>query len=95
MGGEMAALIESIDFNTKKELLEKLRNMRKSALRLPPRDRLAVKQMIGIGIQQAYFTAEKELLRYKEYLETKKRKTILSGGKDDGGENSCLCQASV
>ena len=65
MGGELSSLIEVVDFANKTELLEKLRNMRKSTVKLDEPERSAVKEMVGIAIQQAYFTTEKELLRYK------------------------------
>ena len=71
MGGELSSLIEVVDFANKTELLEKLRNMRKSTVKLDEPERSAVKEMVGIAIQQAYFTTEKELLRYKKYVNVK------------------------
>lgn len=50
MGGELRALIEVIDFSSKDELLAKLRNMRESTVKLAPRERSAVKEIIGVGI---------------------------------------------
>ena len=71
MGGDLSSLIEVVDFANKTELLEKLRNMRKSTVKLDEPERSAVKEMVGIAIQQAYFTTEKELLRYKKYVHGK------------------------
>ena len=45
--------------------------MRKSTVKLDEPERSAVKEMVGIAIQQAYFTTEKELLRYKKYVNGK------------------------
>lgn len=70
--GELNLLIESINFRSKDELIKKLRDMRDSTSRLAPAERGAIKQMIGIGIQQACYCTEKELLRYKAFLEDKK-----------------------
>lgn len=73
MGGELLSLIEIMDFSSKTELLEKLRNMRKSTYKLEQPERSAVREMIGVAVQQTYFTTEKELLHYKNFLNNRKR----------------------
>lgn len=80
MGGELRALIEVIDFSSKDELLAKLRDMRESTVKLSPRERSAVKEIIGVGIQQAYYTTEKELLRYKQYIQKRNSNTEVKNG---------------
>lgn len=48
MGGELKALIETIDFSSKNELLENLRKLRESTVKLAPQERSAVKEIIGV-----------------------------------------------
>lgn len=74
MNGEIIPIIETIDFTTKTELLTKLRAMRDSAGKLPQADRRIVKDMLGVAIQEVYFTPGKELMRFKHYLNYKKNK---------------------
>lgn len=74
MNGEILPIIEAIEFSTKTELLGKLRSMRDSAGSLAPNDRRTVKDMLGVAIQEVYFTPGKELMRFKHYLEYKKNK---------------------
>jgi hypothetical protein len=64
MSGEIANFIEVIDFNSKEELLGKLRRMRENTVRLLPADRRIVKQMLGVAIQQVFHTPEAELLAF-------------------------------
>lgn len=74
MSGEVMPIIEAIDFTTKTELLTKLRVMRDSAGKLQKEDRRIVKDMLGVAIQEVYFTPGKELMRFKHYLDYKKNK---------------------
>ena len=74
INGEIVPIIEAIDYASKDELLEKLRNMRNDTVRLTPEDRRVVKQMIGIAIQEVCYTSEYELLRYKRYTQYKANK---------------------
>jgi len=64
LSGEIIAFIETIDFKSKSELLEKLRTMRQNTICLSQKDRHIVKQMIGIAIQQVFHTPETVLLSY-------------------------------
>ena len=52
INGEIVPIIEAIDYTSKDELLQKLRAMRDSTVRLAPDDRRIVKQMLGIAIQE-------------------------------------------
>lgn len=74
MNGEIIPIIETIEFTTKTELLIKLRAMRDSAVKLPHADRRIVKDILGVAIQEVYFTSGKELMRFKHYLNYKKNK---------------------
>jgi len=69
MSGEIVNFIESIEFSSKTELLNKLRKMRENTVRLSPQDRRVVKQMLGVAIQQVFHTAEAELIAYKNKSE--------------------------
>lgn len=69
MSGEVVNFIESMDFKSKPELLTKLRTMRENTVRLSPKDRRIVKQMLGVAIQQVYHTPEAQLLSYKNSSE--------------------------
>ncbi len=74
MGGELKLLLEIIDFQSKDELLAKLRELRNSAVRIASEHRMPLKEMIGIAIQQIYYSSERNLLHYKAFL-NKKLKT--------------------
>ena len=69
LSGEIVTFIETIDFKSKPELLERLRTMRKNTVCLSPKDRQIVKQMIGVSIQQVFHTPESVLLKYASYKE--------------------------
>jgi hypothetical protein len=69
MSGEIANFIEAIEFKSKAELLGKLRRMRENTVRLSPKDRHIVKQMLGVAIQQVFHTPEHELLAYVKKTE--------------------------
>lgn len=69
MRGEIVSFIESIEFNSKAELLGKLRIMRENTVRLSPADRRIIKQMLGVAIQQVFHAPEAELLNYKKQSE--------------------------
>ncbi len=90
MGGELKALIETIDFSSKNELLENLRKLRKSTVKLAPQERSAVKEIIGVGIQQAYYTTEKELLRYKRYVSKRNNDTEAENEKNSRGSKRAV-----
>lgn len=72
--GEIVPIIEAADYQSKSELLQKLRNMREDTVRLAYADRRVIKQMIGIAIQEVCYTSEYELLRYKRYTQFKNNK---------------------
>lgn len=73
MSGEIIPIIEAVDFSTKTELLTKLRSMRDSTHKLAKEDRRVVKDMLGVAIQEVYFTPAKEVMRFKHYLSYKQR----------------------
>lgn len=90
MGGELKAIIETIDFSSKNELLENLRKLRESTVKLASQERSAVKEIIGVGIQQAYYTTEKELLRYKRYVSKRNNDTEAENEKNSRGSKRAV-----
>lgn len=74
MNGEIMSIVEAIDFTTKTELLTKLRAMRESSVKLSADDRRVVKEMLGVAIQEVYFTPAKEVMKFKYYIDYKKNK---------------------
>lgn len=72
VSGELMTIIGFIDFKSKAELLNKLRELRDKTLKFSPKKRAVIKQMIGISIQEAYFAKEEDLLAYKEFLNKRK-----------------------
>lgn len=64
-GGELASLIPSIDFTSKRELLEKLRKIRDGIKGHTQFDEF-FRDNIGVAIQQAFYITEKDLLMYKK-----------------------------
>lgn len=73
IGGELLSLLKDIDYNTKQELLDKLRIMRDDLKTYPKRERRKIKSFLHVAIQQAYYTSEYILLQYKKSI-TKKDK---------------------
>lgn len=73
ISGEIQSIVENIDFTSKTELLNKLRSMRESAAQLPVSERRAVKEMLGVAIQEVYFTSGREVMRYKYYMDYKRK----------------------
>jgi len=67
INGEIINFINEIDFNNKDEFLEKLRAIRKTPNLQSNCDYDEFYQMIGIAIQQAFYTNPNQLARYKEY----------------------------
>lgn len=64
LSGEIVSFLDTVEFKSKSDLLNKLRTMRSNTVCLPHKDRHVVKQMIGVAIQQVYHTPEKTLLQY-------------------------------
>lgn len=73
IGGELLSLLKDIDYNSKQELLDKLRAMRDDLKTYPKRERRKIKSFLHVAIQQAFYTSEYSLLQYKKQM-TKKDK---------------------
>lgn len=73
IGGELLSLLKDIDYNSKQELLDKLRAMRDDLKNYPKRERRKIKSFLHVAIQQAFYTTEYALMQYKKSI-TKKDK---------------------
>ena len=73
IGGELLSLLKDIDYNSKQELLDKLRAMRDDLKNYPKRERRKIKSFLHVAIQQAFYTSEYALMQYKKSI-TKKDK---------------------
>lgn len=73
IGGELLSLLKDIDYNSKRELLDKLRVMRDDLKNYPKRERRKIKSFLHVAIQQAFYTNEYTLIQYKKSI-TKKDK---------------------
>ena len=73
IGGELLSLLKDIDYNSKQELLDKLRAMRDDLKNYTKRERRKIKSFLHVAIQQAFYTSEYALMQYKKTI-TKKDK---------------------
>lgn len=67
ISGEVLTFLNEIDYSSKQELLQKLRNMREKISHYEPNRRNTLKQLLGIAIQQVYRCSEKELQRFNDF----------------------------
>jgi hypothetical protein len=67
LSGEIIEFINKIDFKSKEELIQKLRDMRTNINRYEPRRRNTLKQMIGVAIQQVYRSSDVEIEHYVHF----------------------------
>lgn len=65
LGGELAFLLNDIDYSSKAELLDKLRELRDKIQEYPKDERVKLKPYLAVSIQQAFYASEYELLRFK------------------------------
>jgi hypothetical protein len=72
MSGELMSVIGNINFKDRDELLQKLRTIRDSVVKFAPPKRYLLKKLIGISIQQVYFSSEQDIMNYKNYLDSRK-----------------------
>lgn len=68
IGGELTSLIRNIEFASKADLLNQLRNLRNEVKQYPKEERKTIMPHLAVAIQQAFYTSEWELIHYKQYL---------------------------
>lgn len=69
IGGELAFILQDINYTSKQDLLTKLRAMRDDLQNYPKEERLKIKPNLAISIQQAFYASEWELMRYRRYCD--------------------------
>lgn len=72
IGGELIILLKEIDYKSKKELLDKLRDMRTELKTYPKNERRLIKPLLNVALQQAYYTSEYDLLKVKRHITKRK-----------------------
>ncbi|MEG1752212.1 MAG: hypothetical protein RR247_04095 [Clostridia bacterium] len=78
INGEITNLISDLEFNSKEELMDKLRLLRKLQVNTQNTSASEYYQMLGTAIQQAFYTNPNQIMRYKNYCEFRKN----TGGKN-------------
>ncbi len=82
ISGELAFVINDINYTSKKDLLDKLRELRQSLGGYSPSERKIIKPYLAVAIQQAFYSSEYELMRYRRFLDNRGangRKTTNAG----------------
>ncbi|MDR3319241.1 MAG: hypothetical protein LBS99_07350 [Clostridiales bacterium] len=74
VSGEAMPFVEALDFNSKRQLLDRLNGIKKSAAGLPEPDRTIVGEMTAASIEEIADCDERELLAYKRYLARRGKK---------------------
>ena len=69
IGGELAFLLQDIDYKSKPDLLEKLRGLRDSLRDYTKEERQSLRPILSVAIQQAFYVSEWELMRYKKFCD--------------------------
>lgn len=73
IGGELAFILQDIDYKSKQDLLEKLRGLRDSLRNYPEDQKRILKPILSVAIQQAFYSSEWELNRYKNFCEYRRQ----------------------
>lgn len=79
INGELTTFLDDIEFKDKDELMKKLRVLRKSPNLVPNTHYDTFYNIIGVAIQQAYYTNPKQLERFKNYCEFRKNTGTQNG----------------
>jgi len=69
IGGELAFILQDIDYTSKQDLLDKLRTMRDSLKDYPKEERKEIRPILAVAIQQAFYFSEWELMNYKKFCD--------------------------
>lgn len=69
IGGELAFILQDIDYTSKQDLLDKLRTMRDGLKEYPKEQRKEIRPILAVAIQQAFYFSEWELMNYKKFCD--------------------------
>ena len=72
IGGELAFVLQDIDYSSKKDLLDKLRTIRDDLKNYDDKDKNEIRPILAVSIQQAFYSSNWELMKYKDFLNWRK-----------------------
>lgn len=70
IGGELAFVLQNIDYSSKKDLLDKLRAIRDDLKNYD--EKKEIRPILAVSIQQAFYSSNWELMKYKDFLNWRK-----------------------
>lgn len=73
LSGEMMSILENIEFESKQELLLKLKKLRFETKNLSSNSKQEILQILTIAIQQIYYADERQIVNYKKFINSRKR----------------------
>lgn len=73
LSGEMMSILENFEFESKQELLSKLKKLRFETKSLSSTSKQEILQILTIAIQQIYYADEKQIVNYKKFINSRKR----------------------
>jgi len=73
LSGEMMSILENIEFESKQELLLKLKKLRFETKNLSSHSKQEILQILTIAIQQIYYADERQIVNYKKFINSRKR----------------------
>lgn len=71
IGGELAFILQDIDYSSKQDLLDKLRTLRDELKEYPKDEKQNIRPILAVAIQQAFYFSEWELMNYKKFIDKK------------------------
>ena len=71
IGGELAFILQDIDYTSKQDLLDKLRTMRDELKDYSKEEKQNIRPILAVSIQQAFYFSEWELMNYKKFIDKK------------------------
>lgn len=72
INGEIISFLNDFDFESKEQLMEKLRLSRKTPTLAQNCKYEQFYDIVGVAIQQAYYTNPNQIMRYKNYCNLRK-----------------------
>lgn len=73
ISGETLPFVEALEFNSKRQLLDGINAIKKTAEKLTEPDRTIVMEMTAAGIAEIENCAESGLLEFKRYLANRRK----------------------
>lgn len=72
--GELVSFLDLVDFESKQDLLNKIKLVREDISPLPYFEREVFRKMLSVAVQGIYYTSEAKLLKFKNHLNKSKNK---------------------